>query len=142
MTLPLKSVVTSALRRPSRLTRVVVVAFAISVEMVSSVVYARKIYWTDFGTDKIKRSNLDGSAVEDLVTFSIPGLTGPKGIAIDLAASKMYWTFEVFPAHKIQRANLDGSNLEVMVTTFPPAPLGIALDPASNKMYWTDPAFD
>ena len=48
----------------------------------------QKMYWTDFGTDKIQRANLDGSNVEDLVTT---GLSGPRGIALDLANGKMYW---------------------------------------------------
>ena len=38
---------------------------------------------TDYVTDKIQRANLDGSAVEDLVT----GLSGPYGIALDLPHS-------------------------------------------------------
>ena len=42
-----------------------------------------KMYWTDRGTDKIQRADLDGSNVEDLVTS---GLSGPFGIALDLPA--------------------------------------------------------
>ena len=38
-----------------------------------------KLYWTDRGTDKIQRSNLDGSGVEDLVTT---GLEHPAGLAL------------------------------------------------------------
>ena len=34
-----------------------------------------KMYWTDAGTDKIQRANLDGTQVEDLVTT---GLDAPK----------------------------------------------------------------
>ena len=37
---------------------------------------ANRMYWTDSGTDKIQRSNLDGSGVEDLVTT---GLEEPRG---------------------------------------------------------------
>ena len=56
------------------------------------------IYWTDYGTDKIQRANLDGSNVQDLVTS---GLTTPVGIALDIAGGKMYWTD--FGTDKIQR---------------------------------------
>ena len=49
---------------------------------------ASKIYWTDYGTDKIQRSDLDGSNVEDLVTT---GLRIAKGLALDVAGGKMYW---------------------------------------------------
>ena len=38
----------------------------------------RDSYWTDPGTFKVQRSDLDGSNVTDLVT----GLTTPVGIAV------------------------------------------------------------
>ena len=91
------------------------------------------IYWTDFGTDKIQRANLDGSNVQDLIT---QGLETPGGIALDVAGGKMYWTD--FGTDKIQRANLDGSNVEDLITQGLEAPLTIALDVAGGKMYWTD----
>ena len=37
------------------------------------------MYWTDWGTDTIRRANLDGSGVEDVVTT---GLVDPWGIAV------------------------------------------------------------
>ena len=91
------------------------------------------IYWTDYGTDKIQRANLDGSNVQDLVTS---GLTTPVGIALDIAGGKMYWTD--YGTEKIQRANLDGSNVQDLVTSGLTSPNGIALDIAGGKMYWTD----
>ena len=42
---------------------------------------AGKMYWTDGGTNKIQRANLDGSGVEDI---AIPGLRDPVGLALDL----------------------------------------------------------
>ena len=39
------------------------------------------MYWTDSGTDKIQRSNLDGSGVENLFTTERWG--SPRGIALD-----------------------------------------------------------
>ncbi len=92
-----------------------------------------KMYWTDRDTDKIQRSNLDGSGVEDLVTS---GLTTLNGIALDVAGGKMYWTDR--DTDKIQRSNLDGSGVEDLVTTGLVTPSGIALDVAGGKMYWTD----
>jgi len=92
-----------------------------------------KMYWTDEGTQKIQRANLDGTGVEDLVTT---GLSYPQGIALDVAAGKMYWTDR--GTLKIQRANLDGSSVEDLVTTGLIIPSGIALDLAAGKIYWTD----
>ena len=74
------------------------------------------------GNGKIQRANLDGSNIEDLVT---QGLSGPAGIALDVAGGKMYWTND-WSTGKIQRANLDGSNVEDLVIELR-EPAGIAL---------------
>ena len=92
-----------------------------------------RMYWTDWGTRKIQRSNLDGSDVEGLVTT---GLGAPFGIALDVAVGKMYWTDSV--VDKIKRSNLDGSGVETLVSTGLERPQGFALDVAGGKMYWTD----
>ena len=91
----------------------------------------RKMYWTNGGTHKVQRANLDGSGIKDLVT----GLRIPVGLALDMAGHKMYWTEFAYPNPKIRRANLDGSNIEDLVTGLVD-PLGIALDVAGGKMYW------
>ena len=114
-----------------------------------------KIYWTDSGTgapnalqdDKIQRANLDGSNVETLLTYENL-LRVPRGIALDVAAGKMYWTD--ISRDRIRRANLDGTEaVDILNTrTFGgqslagPAttPRDIALDLVSDppKMYWAD----
>ena len=93
---------------------------------------APPIYWTDKGTDKIQRVNLDGTSVEDLITLEI-GILG--GIALDVAGGKMYWTDWGFPGG-IQYANLDGSNVQTLVN-IDDDPSDIALDVAGGKVYWT-----
>ena len=94
---------------------------------------APPIFWTDRGTDKIQRMDLDGTNVEDLITIE-RGLLG--GIALDVAGGKMYWTGWGFPSG-IQCANLDGSNVQTLVTT-DEDPWDIALDVAGGKVYWTE----
>ena len=47
---------------------------------------APKMYWTDYGTEKIQRVNIDGSYVEDLITT---GLRDPAGIALDVGGGKI-----------------------------------------------------
>lgn len=82
-----------------------------------------KIYWTEVGF--IRRANLDGSEVEDLVNTE--ALFGDAlWITLDLDAGQMYWTL-LGEANKIQRANLDGSNVEDLITTGLGIPTGIAL---------------
>ncbi len=94
-----------------------------------------KIYWTDSGTGKIQRANLDGSNIEDLIT-----LTEPSGIAFDQTGNKMYWTDA--GTGKIQRANPDGNCIIDLITTGLSEPRGIALDVANGKMYWTNYGID
>ena len=95
-----------------------------------------KLYWSEWGIESgkesIRRSNLDGSGIEDLVTA---GLDAPGGIALDVSGGKMYWTD--WDTDKIQRSNLDGSGVEDLVTGLT-SPGGIALHVAGGKMYWTD----
>lgn len=100
-----------------------------------------KIYWTvnvftfpPSSTSSIFRANVDGSAIEQVVT----GLRGPQYIALDVAADKMYWTETGGQA--IKRANLDGTGVEELVTGVGLAfqPEGIALDVGGGKMYWAN----
>ena len=90
-----------------------------------------KMYWVDLG--QIRRADLDGSNVEDLVTT---GILETQGIDLDLAAGKMYWTDQ--GTYKIQRANLDGTVVEDLVDLGTGKKAGIALDVAGGKMYYTD----
>jgi low density lipoprotein receptor-related protein 5/6 len=91
-----------------------------------------KVYWTQTGGGpaRIRRANLDGSAVEDFITT---GLVVPQGIAVDSAAGHVYWTNNNPP--EIQRANLDGGGRQTLVTggtTYD----HITLDTLGGKMYW------
>ena len=67
-----------------------------------------KVYWTQVlsptqaSLGRIRRANLDGTGVEDLITT---GLKRPHGIAVDPAGGKIYWVDSA--ANKVQRANLD-----------------------------------
>ena len=98
-----------------------------------------KMYWTESGVIyKIRRSNLDGTDVEDVISTEI--LRRPYGIALDLAAGKVYWGEGVESTEekgKIRRANLDGSDIEDLLEvgwcTF-----GLELDLGGGKMYWTN----
>jgi sugar lactone lactonase YvrE len=117
--------------------------------------YNEKLYWTESGTTgtadgKVRRSDLDGSNAENVLTAH---LTDPAGIALDLPNSTM---FIADPgANRIIRASMspyttaDYSDVEVMVsgvtyttpysyTTSLADPYGIALDRENLKMYWTD----
>jgi len=109
-------------------------ATSLAVLLVCTCALAQKIYWTDVGHNKIRRANLDGSEIEELVTS---GLDAPGVIAVDRTAGKMYWTDWAAATARIQRANLDGTEVEDLVTGLA-GPYGIALDTAAGKMYWTE----
>lgn len=91
---------------------------------------AGKIYWVDVNAYAIRRANLDGTNVEDLVTT---GLVFPSAIALDVAGGKFYWGDQV--DETIQRANLDGTNVEFVTST--PFHRGIAINSAAGKVYWS-----
>ena len=91
---------------------------------------ADMLYWLDNRTRSIRRTNLDGTDVEEVVT----GLEDAKDIALDLVAGKMYWTEQ--GTGEIRRANLDGTDVESFLTGIE-NPEGIALDIPWGKVYWT-----
>jgi sugar lactone lactonase YvrE len=88
-----------------------------------------KIYWAEEGGDgdpRIRRSNLDGTGVENLVTT---GLSSTTEIELDVPGGKMYWADH--GTSRVQRSNLDGSEVEDIVTAGSAdrfgGPYGIAL---------------
>ena len=92
---------------------------------------AAKLYWVDYGTQKIQRSNLDGGGLEDLIT----SVTDPVGLALDTANGKMYWTD--WTNDHIRRANLDGTGVETIVTGLSD-PWEIIVDPANNRIFFSE----
>ena len=90
---------------------------------------AGRMYWTATEGGTIRRSNLNGSGVADLVT----GLGGPVGLALDPGAGKMYWA--AIEGGKIQRANLDGSGVEDLITGLAGL-FSLAVDSGAGKIYW------
>ena len=88
-----------------------------------------KMYWVDKRLDAIRRSNLDGTQIKNLLT----GVEEPEDISLDLVAGKMYWMER--GTNSIRRADLDGENVENLVEVEDPQ--SIALDVTNGKMYWT-----
>lgn len=115
-------------------TRTVLAAGQINPIAIALDVVGKKLYWAEGDGMKIRRANLDGTAIEDLV-----GSVGPSNIALDLLHRKLYWT-DIFVTGKIQRSNLDGTSVEDVVP-IPSDREGIALDVAAGNMYWTNRSF-
>ena len=97
-----------------------------------------KLYWTDPLHRAIRRSNVDGSDAEDLLT----GLEeAPAEIALDREAGKLYWstTYDIGSTNEsydLLRANLDGSDMEHVLERG--EVVGCTLDLDGGKVYWTD----
>jgi len=70
-----------------------------------------KLYWSELGAPgaRIRRANLDGSGVEDIVTTtSAPGFSTPHGLEVDVDGRVLYFV-DGGVNGSILRANLDGS---------------------------------
>ncbi|MBN2272407.1 MAG: hypothetical protein JXN61_17480, partial [Sedimentisphaerales bacterium] len=94
----------------------------------------RMLYWTDKDSAKIQRMNLDSGCIEDILT-SADGLVEPRGLAIDIAAEKMYWTDG--QNRVIHRSELDGCGKVELVTGLS-FPADMAIDTDSGKIYFAD----
>lgn len=69
----------------------------------------RQSYITDGNVDEVKRANMDGTKVRDIVT----GLGTPIAIAVHPVAGKVYWSDSI--TGRVQQADLDGSNVSDLV---------------------------
>ncbi len=91
------------------------------------------VYWVT-RTRAIRRANLDGSGIEDLVGIDgDPDSTRFGDLALDVVNGKMYWSVtyggvNTFPVGVIHRANLDGSEIEELVRVDPGSIGAFAID--------------
>jgi len=92
-----------------------------------------KLYISDYGSDKIYRSNLDGSNFEDFRT----GMDSPNGMTIDYENNQIYWD----TSSGIQRGDIDNTDVaqkEDFVTGQSNDPDGLSIDPVNRKLYWVN----
>uniref|UniRef100_A0A4W3II11 Low-density lipoprotein receptor-related protein n=1 Tax=Callorhinchus milii TaxID=7868 RepID=A0A4W3II11_CALMI len=89
------------------------------------------IYWTDDEVRAIRRSYLDGSASQFVVTSQI---NHPDGIAVDWVARNLYWTDT--GTDRIEVTRLNGTMRKILISEDLDEPRAIVLDPM--YMYWTD----
>jgi DNA-binding beta-propeller fold protein YncE len=84
-----------------------------------------KLYWTDLSASRIRRANLDGTLVQDVVTNT----GNVSGIALDLLTEEVYWTRQTgIRLRTIQRASLDGTGVTLLGGPDVRTPVAIALD--------------
>ncbi len=123
-----------------RLEVAVFLAFAVALGKTASEAQAQNIYWTDSDGRSIRRADLDGTNIEELVTRT-PGF--PAGIALDLSAGRMFWVEssdgDYFGGRdpSIRRGQLDGLGVATVFAESWMYPRDITLNVNEGKMYWS-----
>ena len=98
-----------------------------------------RLFFLDLAAGRVLSANPDGTGLTTLVE---EGRKLPDGLAIDIAAGRLYWTNMGNPKANdgsILRSDLDGKNLTTIVPsggTFTPKQLQI--EKSTGKLYWCD----
>ncbi|XP_071153271.1 low-density lipoprotein receptor-related protein 8-like [Mytilus edulis] len=93
------------------------------------------LYWAELNGGPIRRSDLDGSNVVDILNES---LDKPITITIDISNRWLY--FSDHGRHTIERCKFDGSSRQTLISEDVISPYGLALDMDAKRLYWTDAA--
>ncbi|CAB1328019.1 unnamed protein product, partial [Coregonus sp. 'balchen'] len=107
------------------------------IDEVTSVDYdasEERIYWTDVKTQTIKRSSINGTAIETIISG---GIVNGRGLALDWLSRNLYWISSESDETQINVARLDGS-LKTSVVHGIEKPKCLIVHPSKGKMYWTD----
>nr|XP_018667004.1 low-density lipoprotein receptor-related protein 4 isoform X1 [Ciona intestinalis] len=91
------------------------------------------MFWTDVTLDRIMRSYVNGSDVQEVVSS---GLESPGGVAVDWIHNLLYWTDS--GTSRLEVSLLDGSLRKVLVWERLEKPRALALHPLHSLMFWTD----
>lgn len=102
-------------------------AFAFTLSLLPVTAFAQKIYWNTFSPNHIRRSNLDGSGIENLVEENA------QGLVLAPSVGKMFWA----GSEKIRTAQLDGSQAQDFLPQNFSSPRVIDFDAATGKLYWS-----
>ena len=90
------------------------------------------IYWSSYtNSGPLRFGDLAGSGAQDLVA----GESSPDGVAIDLAAGRIYWPDAT--SGTIRVANLDGSGAQNLYSG-ESSPASVAIDPSAGLIYWAN----
>lgn len=92
-----------------------------------------KVYWTDDDLHVIKRSMLNGSEQETIITNEV---NHPDGVAIDWIARNIYWVDS--GTFRIEVSRLDGSYRKILLNEDLDKPRAIVVHPVEGLMFWTD----
>uniref|UniRef100_A0A3Q2PC38 Low density lipoprotein receptor-related protein 6 n=1 Tax=Fundulus heteroclitus TaxID=8078 RepID=A0A3Q2PC38_FUNHE len=85
------------------------------------------VYWTDDDVQAIRRSLLDGSDAQFIVTSQV---NHPDGIAVDWIARNLYWTDT--GTDRIEVTRLNGTMRKILISEDLDEPRAIVLDPVAG----------
>ena len=92
------------------------------------------VYWTEAGTSKIRRANLDGTHRQDILTLEDNAVS--PDLTVDVAGRKLYWTEWSGDSDEVRSANLDGTSNKQLASWYSWSnPAAIGLDLANGYMY-------
>ena len=87
------------------------------------------MYWTeDSSTRKIRRANLDGTDITDVLTGN-----QPVSVTVDPIGGHLYWTN--YTSGEIYQANLDGSDNELLLSAYRPIGIIFVPEPATFALF-------
>jgi hypothetical protein len=124
--------------RGRRMSVLVIAAALLVLATAPAALGADRIYWGN-GNDTISYANLDGSGGGGELNLAGATASGPRGVAIDIAAGRIYWANQ--GNDTISYANLDGSGggNQLNISGAPISkPHGLAIDPAAGRIYWAN----
>jgi hypothetical protein len=101
--------------------------------------HAGGIFWSDRGTNQLKRMQFDGTSLSTLALSGEVTSAGSnvRGITLDLVNERIFWADN--GADRIQRANFDGSSSVILHTISGSSfPADVHLDPDARLLYWCD----
>lgn len=106
-----------------------------------------KIYWTLRATpnqsSKIRKSNFDGTSVEDLTNITFPPtpgvVSGIHGVTVKSGTNAIYWINRA--SKSINKADLSGNNILNILNNAPSNPSDLAIDEVNGKIYFGERSF-
>jgi DNA-binding beta-propeller fold protein YncE len=96
---------------------------------------ARRLYWTDNGTDTVSSADLDGSGARQLYV-NADRYSNPRGVSVDVLRRRLYWT----ESSVVREAALDGTGVGTIATGS--VPTGSGIDVLTGQVYWADNGTD
>lgn len=97
----------------------------------------KAIYWADSSSNKIQRSFLDGSNIQDVVSTDLSLI---QSLVLDSSGNHIYFGDSI--TDKIERTNANGIERIDIVTSGLDGIRGITISESLQKLYWTDTELD